>query len=58
MRGRCDNKEEDLNWAHPFPRVRNIREGVTLQKVGVLLYMQVSSLARSKRETLPRTATK
>ena len=21
MEGKCDNKEGDLNWAHPFPRI-------------------------------------
>ena len=33
MRGKCENKEGDLNWAHPFPRVlgfkrdNDIKEG-------------------------------
>ena len=33
---KCDNKEGDLNWAHPFPRVleyykgSDIKEGVAL----------------------------
>ena len=26
MRGNCDNKEGDLNWAHPFPKVLGYKE--------------------------------
>ena len=34
MRGTCDNKEGDLNWAHSCPRVLgNMREEVTLHGV-------------------------
>ena len=33
MRGKCDNKEGYLNWAHPFPRVLEYKRGVTLQRV-------------------------
>lgn len=24
---KCDNKEKDLNWAHPFPRVVGYKKG-------------------------------
>ena len=27
MRGECDNKEEDLNWARPFPKVLGYKRG-------------------------------
>ena len=34
MGGKCDNKEGDLYRAHPFPRLQDIGEGVTLQRLG------------------------
>ena len=35
MRGKCDNKEGDLNQAHLFSLgFGDIREGVTLQRLG------------------------
>ena len=27
MRGKCDSKEGNLNWAHPFPRVSGSKRG-------------------------------
>ena len=39
MRKKCDNKEEDLNREHPFPRVARYKKGsdinmVILQRLG------------------------
>jgi hypothetical protein len=48
MRRKCDNKEEDLNQAHPFPRVlgymriNGLRFGATM--LGGLLKLIVSKI--------------
>jgi hypothetical protein len=33
IREKCDNKEQDLNYGHPFPRVWDIREWMTLWRL-------------------------
>ena len=33
MRGRCDNKKEDLNRAHPFPRIWGYKKGNDITEV-------------------------
>ena len=35
MRGKCDDKEGDLNNAHPFPRVSGYKRGSDIMEVRV-----------------------
>ena len=32
MRGKCDNKEGDLNWAHPFPKVSGYKSEADIKE--------------------------
>ena len=37
MRGKCDNKEGDVNLARPFPRVLGYKRGSDITEVRVYL---------------------
>ena len=37
--GKCDNKEGDLNGAHPFPRVMGYKKGSDIMEVRVQLFI-------------------
>ena len=34
-RGKCENKEGDLNWAHPVPRVSGYKRGSHITEGGI-----------------------
>ena len=36
MRGKCDNEEEDLNWAHMFSGVSRYKRGSDITKGGIM----------------------
>ena len=52
MGGKCDKNEGDLNQAHPFPRVWDIREGLTLLRLGCVLGLDYYDLHPMNGEKL------
>ena len=36
MRWKCDNKEGDLSWEHPFPRVSGYKRGSYIKEADIL----------------------